>query len=77
MGGDVGNIAYPDFIGLGCEELTVQQIGGNGVRVLGIGGGFVSSFAYRVNVCLLHQAVNSPSRTSVIRLKQMVYTIKS
>ena len=31
MGGDVGDIAYPDFIGLGCEELTVQQISGNGV----------------------------------------------
>jgi len=77
IGGDVGDVAYPDRVGLGRVELAAQQVWSNGIRMPGIGGGLVGPLAQGVDVCRFHQPMDAPPGTSVIRLKQVVNTVQT
>lgn len=77
VGRDVGDIANPSLIGSIKRKVAHEEIGSDGMRMLGIRRLLVSAFAHRGNAQFIHQAMDALARTGKLFAYQVVQAVQT
>lgn len=75
-GGNVGDIAHPGLIWLFKEEVSLHEIGGNGMTVPGVGCDLIGPASCRNDSSSPHLTVDPLAGTAEFRLEHVVETVQ-
>lgn len=76
-GRDIGDISNPNLVGSVRLEIAVQEIGRDGMLVVGVGGIAERSLSHRINAQPLHDAVNTAARAPQITAQNVVNAVEA
>ena len=76
-GRDAGDVPDPDLPWFIRMEIAVQEIGRDGMLMVGIGGVAEGSLSHRMHMQALHHAVNAAAGTGMLAAQDVVNTVES